>query len=284
MDLRPLSVGETLDRSFGIYRRLLVPLLLIQLVCVAPVYPFQLYFVGSGRQFSGGYFLFALIGFVLSSLASAATALLIAERYLGRELSAGDSIRRSLPRVGAVVAVSLLIGLVLMISFMPTMLALAAGGGLAAFSAQAGSGSPSLGAAGVALGLMMVGVVLMVLPVIVASALAVSLPALIVEHINAGAALSRSWALTKGRRVRVAFTLFVFLLILMVPYIGLGLIFGFATAAGGEGTLLLFVLQYAISILLTPLLYCVVTLLYFDLRVRREAFDLEMLAGQVATA
>ena len=59
---------------------------------------------------------------------------------------------------------------------------------------------------------------------------------------------------------------------------------GFATSAESDGTLLVFVLQYAISLLLTPLLYCVVTLLYFDLRVRREAFDLEMLAGQVATA
>lgn len=283
MDLRPLSVGETLDRSFGIYRRLLIPLLLIQLICVAPVYPFQLYFVASGRELSGWYFLFVLIGFVLSSLASAATALLIAERYLGRELSAGDSIRRSLPRVGAVIAVSLLLGLVLMISFMPSFLSIAAGGGMAAVSAQ-GGGSPSIGAAGAALGLMLVGLVLMILPVIVASALAVSLPALIVEHIDAGAALSRSWALTKGRRLRVAFTLFVFLLILMIPYIGIGIFFGFATTAGGEGGLVVFVLQYAISLLLTPLLYCVLTLLYFDLRVRREAFDLEMLAGQVATA
>ena len=264
------------------YRRLLVPLLLIQLICVAPVYPFQLYFVGSGREVSGWYFLFALVGFVLSSLASAATALLIAERYLGRELSAGDSIRRSLPRVGAVLAVSLLIGLVLMISFMPALLAIGAGGGLAAVSAQ-GGGTPSLGAAGAILGLMLVGLVLMVLPVIVASALAVSLPALIVEHINAGTALSRSWALTKGRRLRVAFTLFVFLLILMIPYIGIGLLFGFATP-GSESALVVYVLQYAVSLLLTPLLYCVITLLYFDLRVRREAFDLEMLAGQVATA
>ncbi len=283
MDLRPLSVGETLDRSFGIYRRLLVPLLLIQLICVAPVFPLQLYLVASGRQLSGWYFLFGLVGFVLSSLASAATALLIAERYLGRDLSARESLRRSLPRVGAVIAVSLLLGLVLMISVMPSMLSWAAGAGLMAVAAQGGA-TPSGGSLGATAGLMLVGVVLLVLPVVVASALAVSLPALIVERVSAGAALSRSWALTKGRRLRVAFVIFVLMVILMVPYIGLALMFGFAASPDSRGAALLFVVQYGISLLLTPLLYCVITLLYFDLRVRREAFDLEMLAGQVATA
>jgi hypothetical protein len=283
-DLRPLSVGETLDRSFGIYRRLLVPLLLIQLICVAPVFPLQLFLVASGRQLSGWYLLFGLIGFLLSCLASAATALLIAERYLGRDLSAGESLQRSLPRVGTVIAVSLLLGLVLMISMLPTMFSWLAGGGLLAVSAQS-SGAPDLASSGAALGLMLLGLAFMVLPVIVMSALAVSLPALIVEHVNAGAALSRSWALTKGRRLRVAFTLFVLLVIIMIPYVGLQLLFGIsAPGAESGGLVLLFVLQYGISLLLTPLLYCVITLLYFDLRVRREAFDLEILAGQVATA
>lgn len=283
-DLRPLSVGETLDRSFGIYRRLLVPLLLIQLICVAPVFPLQLFLVASGQQLSGWYLLLGLIGFLLSCLASAATALLIAEQYLGRDLSAFESLNRSLPRVGTVIAVSLLLGLVLMISMMPTMVSWLAGGGLLALSAQ-NSGTPSVGSAGAALGLMLVGLAFMVLPVIVMSALAVSLPALIVEHINAGAALGRSWALTRGRRLRVAFTLFVLLVIIMIPYVGLQMLFGLPVpGAEPAGVVLLFVLQYGISLLLTPLLYCVITLLYFDLRVRREAFDLEMLAGQVATA
>lgn len=283
-DLRPLSVGETLDRSFGIYRRLLVPLLLIQLICVAPVFPFQLFMVASGRQLSGWYLLLGMVGFLLSCLASAATALLIAERYLGRDLSAGESLQRSLPRVGTVIAVSLLLGLVLMISMMPAALSWMAGIGLMAVAVQRG-GVPSPGTAAAALPLMLLGLAFMVLPVIVMSALAVSLPALIVERVAAGAALTRSWALTKGRRLRVAFTLFVLIVIIMIPYLGLQMLWGI-TVPGAEsgGLVLLFVLQYGVSLLLTPLLYCVLTLLYFDLRVRREAFDLEILAGQVATA
>lgn len=41
------------------------------------------------------------------------------------------------------------------------------------------------------------------------------------------------------------------------------------------------VLPLAIVMLLYPLLTCVFTLFYYDLRVRKEGFDLEMLSGQV---
>jgi len=38
-----------------------------------------------------------------------------------------------------------------------------------------------------------------------------------------------------------------------------------------------------VSIVLTPILPCACTLLYYDLRVRREAFDLQMLSAQLGT-
>ncbi len=41
------------------------------------------------------------------------------------------------------------------------------------------------------------------------------------------------------------------------------------------------ILSAALPILLTPLFSCVLTLLYYDLRVRREAFDLEVLNEQL---
>ena len=37
----------------------------------------------------------------------------------------------------------------------------------------------------------------------------------------------------------------------------------------------------ALPVVLTPLFSCVLTLLYYDLRVRREAFDLEVLSEQL---
>jgi hypothetical protein len=37
----------------------------------------------------------------------------------------------------------------------------------------------------------------------------------------------------------------------------------------------------ALPIVMTPITSCVVTLLYYDLRVRREAFDLQILSQQL---
>ena len=39
-----------------------------------------------------------------------------------------------------------------------------------------------------------------------------------------------------------------------------------------------------LQVLIYPLLYCVLTVAYYDLRVRKEAFDLEVLASGLATA
>jgi len=38
-----------------------------------------------------------------------------------------------------------------------------------------------------------------------------------------------------------------------------------------------------IGIVLAPILPCAITLLYYDLRVRREAFDLQILSEQMGT-
>jgi hypothetical protein len=43
------------------------------------------------------------------------------------------------------------------------------------------------------------------------------------------------------------------------------------------------VIAAALPIILTPLLSCVVTLVYYDLRVRREGFDLQVLSEQLST-
>jgi hypothetical protein len=43
-------------------------------------------------------------------------------------------------------------------------------------------------------------------------------------------------------------------------------------------------LGYVLPLVLAPVVAAVITLIYYDLRVRREAFDLEMLAQQLGPA
>ena len=279
-DFRPLAAGELLDRSFGIYRRLFTPLLLIQLLCVAPLLPFQLYLVASGRERSPLYFLLVLASFVLSALASAATARLISESYLGREERAGTALRGAVPMIGPLLLVSLGLGLVLMLSAMPAMLMMAGGAVVMVAAEGSGGGATSLL-------LTLAGFALLVLPVAAFAALSVATPALIIERIGAGAALSRSWALTRGSRLRVVGILLVVLVLIMIPFIGLGLLaamLGLGGGTEGQQSVLVLVLTYVVSILLTPWFYGVLTLLYYDFRVRREGFDLEMLAQQLGEA
>jgi hypothetical protein len=62
---------------------------------------------------------------------------------------------------------------------------------------------------------------------------------------------------------------------------------GISAAAGATGNAALqpffVVLASLMSIVLAPILPCALTLLYYDLRVRREAFDLQILSEQLGT-
>jgi hypothetical protein len=214
---------------------------------------------------------------VLGALASAATAWLISESYLGRDLAPGAALRRAVPRMGAVMVLSLGLGLVVMVSALPALLAVAGGGAFAGLALQEGG---SAGQAGTGALLMLVGLALLVVPVFVFSGLSVATPALVLEDIGAGKAMSRSWALTKGFRLRIVGLLFVVLIVLMIPFLAIGAMGGAFQAEPTTGSVVLVtVASGLVSLVIGPLLYCVLTLVYYDLRVRKEAFDLEMLAA-----
>jgi hypothetical protein len=276
-ELRPLTAGELLDHSFGIFRRLFVPLVVIQVICSGVPFLLNVYGAARGGTRIGFTFVVYLIAFVLGALASAATAYLISESYLGRDLAPGAALRRAVPRMGAVMVLSLGLGLVVMVSALPALLAVAGGGAFAGLALQEG-GSP--GQAGTGALLMLAGLALLVVPVFVFSGLSVATPALVLEDIGAGKAMSRSWALTKGFRLRIVGLLFVVLIVLMIPFLAIGAMGGAFQAEPSTGSVVLVtVASGLVSLVVGPLLYCVLTLVYYDLRVRKEAFDLEMLAA-----
>jgi hypothetical protein len=70
-------------------------------------------------------------------------------------------------------------------------------------------------------------------------------------------------------------------ILLYVPIVALGTL---ATVTfPSDGTLMLAVVG-VMQMLLYPLLYCVLTVAYYDLRVRKEGFDLEVLASNLQPA
>jgi hypothetical protein len=114
-------------------------------------------------------------------------------------------------------------------------------------------------------------------------------PVMFVEHTGLVAAMGRSWRLVEGRWWRTFLIVFLVVLIFYVVQIALG---GFLSLA--SGLLGIVVSQYValaisqaiavlVSALAIPVFQIAIVLIYFDLRVRREALDLFQLAQRVAT-
>jgi hypothetical protein len=252
--LRPLSLGEMLDVSFGLYRSLFVPLLVVTIVTRAVPLVLSVYLESSGGGMSNPplYFGSAILSAVLSAIAAGASTFIIAENYMGGRITAGEAFRRATPFTGRLISLAiqttLLCGLGLMLLIFPLA--------------------------------------------IIGTGLSLGIPALVLENkVRASEAMGRSWSLTKGYRGKLFIALLVVVFLLALPFLSLGVYAAASIPAGGQpemGELVGF-LGYTIAAallqtLIYPLLYCLLTVAYYDLRVRKEAFDLEVLAAGLAQA
>ena len=132
---------------------------------------------------------------------------------------------------------------------------------------------------GLAVGIIvLLGLLLLVVPgVIAACGYAVTSQIVVLENVSADLAMKRSWHLTKGFKGKVFGLACVAFLIVLLPAIALS--FVAALLPGGEATAS--ALGDFVSLAVSPLFTSAFTLLYYDLRVRKEAFDLEMLTQQL---
>ncbi len=262
MAVRPMSVGELIDGGFQLMKRRLSVLVKIAAIVVVPVQVLivliQLssrvdsnsitstdalgdphFNAGNFRAFVAGTILVFLLGFLAQIIAAGAMTHVVSNDYLGGLTDSSTSIRFAFRRFFALLVSGILIAL----------------GTLA-------------------------GSIACILPGIFLSiAWSVATPALIVEHLGPARALSRSmrlvrprWWPTFGFRILLQLMTVIPGLFITIP---VGLFFGSNTTsaiiAGGVATTV-------ISLFVTPFSAATIVLLYFDLRVRNEGFDLQMLA------
>ncbi len=116
------------------------------------------------------------------------------------------------------------------------------------------------------------------------------LPAMFIENLGLGAAMSRSWHLVEGRWWRTFLILFLIVVLWYVVRIALGAVLfianqllvivasSYLTVAivGGAGEVI-----YSLA---TPIVQIAIVLIYFDLRVRREGLDLFQQAQRLPQA
>jgi hypothetical protein len=113
-------------------------------------------------------------------------------------------------------------------------------------------------------------------------------PAMFVENIGLGTAMGRSWNLVKGRWWRTFLILFLMYIVWYVAGIALGAFiqlaqFGLLIVLSPViATGVAVAASQLISAVLNPVMQILIVLIYFDLRVRREALDLFQMAYQLS--
>ena len=245
--LRPMAMGEILDASFALLRRHAGVFFGVAIVCQGVPTALSLFveFNGGARQHFGLYAFSQLLSFVGYLLITGASIRVVSQAYLGNEPSLSDALDFAFGKLGRTLA------------------------------------------AGFATGILVVfALIFFIIPAfVVAPGLSVAVQAAVLEPLPGGTdGLGRSWSLTQGFKWR-AFGLYVVVIVLVLLCL-----LGFAVLAGLAATLVPLLLVPAmigfalVFLFLYPFTSCVFTLFYYDLRVRKEAFDLELLSQHLGIA
>ncbi len=272
LDLRPLSVGEILDRTFTLYRGnfllflwiCAIPQILLLIVNLGQVFialPGKQGKTAAIAQMSAGMgiaavilgLLFLIVWLIVHLFAQGATVIAVSELYLGRTITISDSFRRMRGEAGNLFGVILLNGLATGAAF-----------------------------------------ILLIIPgIYVMCRLAVCIPAALIENLGPRTSLERSFELTKDNAGRA----FLIILLYFALSFAAGALFAapfqfmmFLSAAKSHPETMrmwMALTQIGSTIattLVTPVLTIASAILYYDLRVRKEAFDLQMMMNPLGGA
>ncbi|HEX8359519.1 MAG TPA: hypothetical protein VF613_05405 [Longimicrobium sp.] len=299
--LRPLSFGEILDSAFSLYRRHFVPMILTTLIPAVPTGVLTVLMGYTVLRATGGndpdaYAMailpVSLLSMVIYLVMWAALAHLVGQAWTGGDVSVADGYRRGFraffPLLGSMILAYVVAAVVVMIVTFAMALVVAVIAALLGPS-LAGQGTAATGAVGVLVAVVAIAFLLGVIAY--ASSLFAVLPAIVIERLGPAQAIGRSFRLGRGARLHVTGVVIVTFIIVFLPVVGIGLLTGtFASfsdpsAVPSPGQ---FVVQQVAAMvtgsLTTPFMVAAMVLLYFDRRVRLEAFDLHMAADGLATA
>jgi hypothetical protein len=251
--LRPLGLGELLDRSFFLYRKHFALFVGIAALPYLLLLVFQLTGVVLGTQragvFSALYWAWLLAIMVIqlgvTAASQGATVIAVSNVHLDREATISSAFAGIKGRIFSIALITI--------------------------------------GAGLGIGL---GFILLIIPgIILALMWALVIPIAVLEDTGLGDSISRSSALTKGSRLRILviyilyfFLLYTFILLWEIPmFAAIGMF-----ARGHNPAMIPLWSRIVIPIcsflslsLVTPLITIALSLTYYDQRVRKEAFDLQ---------
>jgi hypothetical protein len=311
--LRPMSLGEILDRTAQLYRGNFVLFAGIFVPYSACALVIGLVLLGLREWMRAAHLArtllwlrLSLVGvewlvlFLAAGAAVAATSRAVAWVHLGEPATIRGAYQSILPRLGRYLWLMTVIFLVVWVPL--ALLYLGFFGEAAHFGvglrAQSGTQHPPMDPhTAIVFGILTLGIVLLMIPALVYAVLmslryALALPACVLEDLKTRKSLRRGIDLSKGARGRI------FVLGLLVGVIKLGVLsisqgfFFFAAfkhhgQVGAGLTAVSQVIGFFTNTFLGPIYATGITLLYYDQRVRHEGYDIEWMmqsAGLAAPA
>jgi len=289
--LRPMGIADILDESVDLYKSnfillvgiaaiLYVPYFLLQRLVQATIPPG----VTQQQQIAAALGIFAIslvAALFVTPIVTGALTFAISDRYLSREASIRGCYSRVFRggvfwRLFAAILLKDLIWIgALVVIMIPAILV--------------GFAGPRVGPIVAILVLVVVVLAAIIGAIVLALKLWMVEPALILETRGAGDAIGRSWALMRGN-LRKALSLFVVVgfVVAVIALIVTGPTQMIITAGEKSGqpvshwiVALDVVLGMLANVLLTPFMSIVAILLYYDIRMRREGFDLQVMAEEL---
>jgi len=265
-ELRPLSIGEILDVAIKIYLRNAWTLFRVVLVVVAPVEIVSALIQasaasnGSGISTTGdtttvsshdlALYLSAIgaagiLGVLANTIATGASFKAVADAYLGEQPTWRSSLRFAFARFHSILWITILAGIA-----------------------------------------TVVGLVFCIVPgVYLWIAFAVAIPVLLTEGVKGTSALGRSRSLVRGRWWGTFGVVLLGSILAGVVAAAIGALARFAAGTNDANSVAGFLVNSVSgtlgSMISTPFTAAFVSVLYFDLRVRKEGFDLQLLAERI---
>ncbi len=299
--LRPMTLGEVLDHTFSLYKRnfwlfagiVALPYLIVVIFNfffsnsfgTAVPAPGATVSPGDAARLLGALFgavaVILLFSLVVFSVAQAATVMAVSDLYLGHESSVHDSFTRIRSRI---LAVLFAMALVYLIAGVAMILCGSLGGVLMAVGMILFH-PPNNALLGIAMVVLLLPITF-VPGIILLCRGALVVPVATLEPLGPGRAVARSFRLTKGSGWSV---FAVYVLVVFLAYLAIAVFQGPFLLAEGNPLkphalpVYLRVLQGVASwvsgVIVFPIGTIAFSLIYYNQRVRKEAFDLEQLVA-----
>jgi hypothetical protein len=283
LELRPRSATEIVDAAFQLYRRHFAALVMLSAVVFTPYVLLELLLTGGQSnepvvQPVAMVALFAF-GWIFGSLSEAAIVLAVSNSYLRGEPDPGDSLRRTARRLGAIMLAVLVKWLFIGTGMAAGFVAGALAGGIVAVITNLLIANALTAVAAAVI--FVVGALLGVGLGFRYFAFYFAIPAtVILEGAGVRAGLRRSRMLSSGAKRKILGALGLPILL----FFGIQFVL-LATFELLPGPRYLASLGWqVVNVVASPILSVIATLLYYDARIRKEGFDIQVMAAELGTS